>query len=274
MSVTLPFSNRYVFAKVMQDNPDLCKEIIERVLGIKIECIKTIEVESESVSIANRSVRFDVFLHSADAAFEVEMQTYEQKALPKRMRFYRAQLDRRMLGKHDDFDALKPVYVIFICTHDPFDRGLPLYTFRSCCDEDPTIPFDNGTLDLILNTQGDLSLVNSDIANLLQFIQTSKPAKADPLTSKLATAVQDAFDDEEWVKSMNWLDWDIRDAKEYAKAEGREEGREEGRTLLRETTDRLVDAMKQAGCTSDEILTAIRSENFSAACKQYGVDEG
>lgn len=125
-----------------------------------------------------------------------------------------------------------------------------------------------------MNTQGDLSLVNSDIANLLQFIQTSKPAKADPLTSKLATAVQDAFDDEEWVKSMNWLDWDIRDAKEYAKAEGREEGREEGRTLLRETTDRLVDAMKQAGCTSDEILTAIRSENFSAACKQYGVDEG
>lgn len=29
----LQFSNRYVFAKVMQDNPDLCREMLERTLG-------------------------------------------------------------------------------------------------------------------------------------------------------------------------------------------------------------------------------------------------
>ena len=30
-----PISNRYVFAKVMQDNPDLCQEMIEQILGME-----------------------------------------------------------------------------------------------------------------------------------------------------------------------------------------------------------------------------------------------
>lgn len=30
-----PISNRYVFAKVMQDNPDLCQEMIEQILDME-----------------------------------------------------------------------------------------------------------------------------------------------------------------------------------------------------------------------------------------------
>ena len=51
-----PISNRYVFAKVMQDNPDLCQEMIEQILGIKVGHVKTIEVESESTIVSRKLV--------------------------------------------------------------------------------------------------------------------------------------------------------------------------------------------------------------------------
>lgn len=274
-----PFSNRYVFAKVMQDNPDLCKEVVERILDIKINHLETIEVESEHVSIAHRGVRFDVFLQGDEAAFEIEMQTYEQHSLPQRMRFYRSQLDRRILGKSQDFTELKPVYVIFICTSDPFGKGLPVYTFRSRCDEDPSVPFDNGAIDMVLNAQGDSRLVRPEVMNLLQFIKTNVAIELDPLTHKLETAMRNAFEDEEWVRNMNWLDWDIRDAKAHAAAEGRAEGLAEGRAEGRaEGAERenarisqLIAAMEQSSCSSESIIQALKSTNREALYKQYNI---
>jgi len=135
-----PFSNRYVFAKVMQDNPDLCKAVIERVLDMEVGAIESVEVESEAVGITRRGVRFDVFMRGGGASFEVEMQTYEQEELPLRMRYYRSRLDGRALSKGERFSALRPVYVIFICTTDPFGAGLPVYTFESVCREVIPLP--------------------------------------------------------------------------------------------------------------------------------------
>lgn len=288
MSTHLPFSNRYVFAKVMQDNPDLCKKVIERILNVEINRIETIEVETEHVSIAHRSVRFDVFLQSDEAAFEVEMQTYEQQSLPQRMRFYRSQLDRRILNKSQDFAELKPVYVIFICLNDPFGKGLPIYTFRSRCDEDATIPFDNGAVDVVLSAQGDLSLTRPEIANLLQFVRTSLATDKDSLTHDLETAMEKAFEDEEWVRSMSWLDWDIRDAKAHAakegraeglaegraegRAEGLAEGRAEGQTREQDRLARLLTAMENEGCDSGTIIETLKNPDKEAIYKRYGIE--
>ncbi|HIY84249.1 Rpn family recombination-promoting nuclease/putative transposase [Rubneribacter sp.] len=284
MERRLPFSNRYVFAKVMQDNPDLCREILERILDIRIDRIEAIEVESEGPAIVRRGVRFDVFAKSDRAAFEVEMQSYEQESLPKRMRYYRSQLDRRMLNKGDDFEDLRPVYVIFICRRDPFGKGLPTYTFRSRCDEDPDVAFDNGSLDVVLNSQGDLEQARPEIASLLQFVETEKVAFADPLTSKLAHAVEQAHEDEEWIQNMSWLEWDIRDAKAHAAAEGRaeghakgleegreeglkegreegrEEGRAEGRSEEKTRTIEMLRAMKENGLGIEEALAALEND--------------
>ena len=192
-----PISNRYVFAKVMQDNPDLCQEMIEQILGIKVGHVKTIEVESESTSIVHRGVRFDVFLKGDEAAFEVEMQTYEQEDLPRRMRFYRSQLDRRMLGKGEAFGGLKPVYIIFICLRDYFGHGLPVYTFESTCQEDSSVEFENGAHDIVLCADGDLSRAPVDVAALLQYVATNRAESNDSLTGRLARAVEDAYRDEE-----------------------------------------------------------------------------
>lgn len=106
-----PFSNRYVFAKVMRERPDLCKAIIERALGVEVGRVQAVEPESEQTSITHRSVRFDVFMRGDGASFEVEMQTYEQTDLPRRgrrphgraRRCGRVRASRRGVGgQHDD----------------------------------------------------------------------------------------------------------------------------------------------------------------------------
>lgn len=281
MSVRLPFSNRYVFAKVMQDNPELCQEFVGRILDIRIGHIVQIQVEAETVSIVRRSVRFDVFLESNEAAFEVEMQTYEQRDLPLRMRYYRSQLDRRLLNEGADFTELKPVYIIFICTSDPFGFGLPVYTFRSRCVEQENVSFPNGAIDLVLNSAGDLTKARPQIASLLQYVATDAADAADALTSRLDHAVEEAHEDEEWVKSMSWLDWDIRDAKAEAAregradglAEGRAEGCAEGQTDERSRMTRLVAAMTQAGCEPAAIVSAMGSGELDAFYERYGISD-
>lgn len=286
-----PFSDRYVFAKVMQDNPDLCQELIECVLDVRISRIEKIVVEAEVATIVRRSVKFDVFVENSDTAFEVEMQTYEQKKLPMRMRYYRSQLDRLLLNKGADFNELKPVYVIFVCLNDPFGYGLPVYTFRSRCDENLDVPFDNEAVDIVLNASGDLSRTTHRIAELLNYVKTNTVSDEGSFTGRLERAVDDAYKDEEWVRDMSWLDWDIRDAKAAAineglaeghakglsegRAEGREEGRAEGRADGQKSSAQLIEAMERAGCSAEEILAALKdANNLDALYERYGIRDG
>lgn len=290
MGARLPFSNRYVFAKVMQDNPDLCKELIERILNMRVGRIAQFQVEAEATGVIRRGVRFDVFMESDEAAFEVEMQTYEQRELPLRMRYCRSQLDRRMLGKGDDFSKLRPVYVIFICTTDPFGEGLPVYTFTSRCEENPSTPFANGAVDIVLSAASDLAQARPEVASLLRYVATDVSDDSDSLTERLSDAVREAHEDEEWVRGMDWLDWDIRDAKEAAaregraeglergltegRAEGRAEGRVEGEAGERDRQARLVSAMEAAGKSAEEILAALKAADRESLYASYHITDG
>lgn len=281
-----PFSDRYVFAKVMQDNPDLCREVIEVALGLRIGGVKAIEVESTGAAIDRRSVRYDVFLDSEEAAFEVEMQSYSQRGLPLRMRYYRSMLDRRLLDRGEPFDLLKPVYVIFLCMNDPFGLGLPAYTFAPCLREDPRAEFDNGAVDVVLSAAGDLSLAPAGLAGLLQYVKTGDPA-GDRFAARLEAAVDAAYDDEGWVSTMMPIEWDIRDARlcgvdeglERGRREGRKEGRKEGlrdglvegSRLAAERSRALIEAMRSAGASADEILDAVSTGDLEEQCARYGV---
>ena len=50
-------------------------------------------------------------------------------------RYYQAMIDMDMLKKGEVYNQLRPSYIIFICTFDAFDEGLPMYTFRNRCVE-------------------------------------------------------------------------------------------------------------------------------------------
>ena len=48
----------------------------------------------------------------------------------KRTRYYQSMIDIDSLLKGAVYSELKESYVIFICTSDPFESGLPVYTFE------------------------------------------------------------------------------------------------------------------------------------------------
>ena len=70
--------------------------------------------------------------------YDIEMQCSNspRNDLAKRSRFYQSLIDGELLDKGKPYEELNPSYVIFICTFDPFHRGLPIYTFTHCCKED------------------------------------------------------------------------------------------------------------------------------------------
>lgn len=53
----------------------------------------------------------------------------------------------------DNYEQLKPLYVIFICSFDPFGKQLYRYTFEMQCNESD-FPLNDGVKQIFLNTKG------------------------------------------------------------------------------------------------------------------------
>lgn len=88
-----------------------------------------------------------------NVSYDVEAQNECNGNIAKRSRYYQAEMDVSSLKPGDDFSDLKPGYVIFICTFDPFDEGLYRYTFEECCLETGK-PLGDETRKIFLNTKG------------------------------------------------------------------------------------------------------------------------
>lgn len=88
------------------------------------------------------------------------------KDLPKRVRFYHAIIDSRCLKKGEGFGKLKRVFVIFVCSYDPFDRGRMVYTIRNMCEEIPELAKMDGFLEPFIEHHGLLrGLIEACIRN-------------------------------------------------------------------------------------------------------------
>lgn len=123
----IPFSNTYMFGRVMRDEA-ICQGFIETVLGVRVERITYTNAEQVLEPVPDgKGVRLDLYVEADGGAFDLEMQSYGEKALGRRFRYYQSAIDARCLDKGDDYDMLPEAYVVFLCTHDPFGLGLPTY---------------------------------------------------------------------------------------------------------------------------------------------------
>ncbi len=140
----LKISNDFIFAKVMR-NPKLCKGILERLLEIAVDSIgypeeqKVIDITKDS-----KSVRLDVYLlDEKGTVYNIEIQTTENRNLPKRTRYYQGMIDLNSIEKGIDYQELPQSYVIFICTFDPFGKQRWKYTFENKSAEDSVTGLEN-----------------------------------------------------------------------------------------------------------------------------------
>ncbi len=172
----LKFTDDFMFCRVMQ-NPDLCRGVIERLLGIKVERIEYPELQKEiRPYYSAHGVRLDVYVKDSNKIFDIEMQTTIPDDLPRRMRYYQSMIDVDSLVSGCEYETLKKSYVIFLCTKDPFGLGLPVYTFKTACKEMNNFVLDDGINKIFFNASAFASEKNLEIKGFLGYLCNGKPS--------------------------------------------------------------------------------------------------
>ena len=153
----LTFIDDGMFQAVLH-NPEICAELVEKLLHIKVKKVEYPELEKVIAPFyTTKGVRLDVYLKDEDKIIDVELQSYPQDALGKRTRYYQSMIDMDSLMKGQDYSELKDSYILFICTFDPFKdadgkkAGLPCYTFKSICSENPLLNLMSFVSDFVHN---------------------------------------------------------------------------------------------------------------------------
>ena len=126
---SLTIADDFIFCKVFQD-AELCRELLEILLDIKIDHVEYPESQKEFKSgIFSKGIRLDVFVQDSTRVFDVEIQTAKQGNLALRTRYYHSAMDTSLLHSGQYYTELKESYVIFLCLFDPIGKGLPLYHY-------------------------------------------------------------------------------------------------------------------------------------------------
>lgn len=228
----LTLANNFLFCKIMESNPDLCKQLLELLLHIKIDHLEKPAAERTlQASISSKSVRFDVYTKDDNRIFDIEMQTVNKSNLPKRARYYQSIIDVSNLNAGMNYTELKDTYIIFICLNDLFGRGLPVYSFENNCKEDRTVNLDDGTYKIFFNSSACDKIESAEERAFFNFLK-GKSADTN-FTRRLSEKLLLAKKNLEWrnqfmtFREQYWEE--LEEAKAEARVEARAEGLAEGR---------------------------------------------
>ena len=267
MSAPLSLADDYVFCRVMQDKR-ACIETLELILDTRIRDIKyTQRQKIFDSSFDGKGIRVDVYLDDGkDTVYDLEMQTTSSSALPLRSRYYQSSIDQSLLSAGDDYSLLKHSVIIFICTFDPFSRGLAKYTFRERADEALDVVLNDKTRRIFVNTKANSG--SSRMMRFFDFINKGCADRDDPYILHLQKCVEDASKDKEWRRDYMLMKtkfrFDLLDAAESGRKEGCEIGRKDERTqLLRNFLSNggtESDAIKLLNVTQEEIDTVLQKK--------------
>lgn len=166
-----------------------CRELLQTIFQRKFGKLKVIpQRQYYGDDTENHGTRLDVYLEEdcaelePEALYDLEAENARDKNkrqnLPKRTRFYRAIVDGHSLASGEDYGTLKDVYIIIILPYDPFDRKRLIYTIRNMCQEDPSIPYEDGARTIFLYTKGTKGNIPKELQELLHYMEDTKEKNA------------------------------------------------------------------------------------------------
>ena len=216
----LTFTDDFMFSQVMK-NKEICKEVVETILGIKVGRIEfltsqyEIEIDPESKTIA-----MDVYLRDEKKIINVELQNGHRLELPKRSRYYQAAADIDNTSPGELYSEMKDNYVIFICTFDPFLQGKAFYKFENIClNEDKPLQLNDRTYKIFLNTAADdLTLLDPELKLFYDYIRRGTTDST--LTEKINSSITELKEDRETRRKYMTYTTRIAEAKSEAREEG------------------------------------------------------
>lgn len=269
----LSFTDDFLFCNIMQNNPDICKELVELLLDRKVGKVAYSETQkSIDLALEQKGVRLDVYFEDdLSTAYNIEMQTSNTGNLPKRSRYYQGTVDLNMISSGAGYDELKTSYIIFINTFDLFGKGFPKYTFENICQESSDLHLDDGAVKVFINAKSTIPGMSPELQGFLRYLCGENPDT--PLTDRIQNEVVKSRNNVRWERIYMLLEEKYKAFFAEGRAEGRELGLEEGRAEGREEgrIDTILEmfesgylpvevALKETGLDSEAALQAYIKE--------------
>lgn len=230
-------ADNFIFCKVMTANPDLCKELLELLLNIKIERIEIPVAErSFKVDYDSKGIRFDVYVKDGTGrCFDIEIQTTNRTNLAKRARYYQDLMDVDSLVSGADYSELNESYVIFLCMEDAFGNGLPVYDFHQVCKQDSEVLLNDGTHKVFFNASKYDKMPTESLREFFKFLNGLNAAS--DFTDQLEQKVRYAKTNAQWRhRFMTW--------EQEMRIQVKEKSEQLAKTIAKEMVEDRVNAMR------------------------------
>ena len=215
-------ANNFIFYKVMHENPDICKELLEILLEIKIDRIEMYQEKEVSIDYRKKAIRMDVYARGKDRAFDLEIQACDTGELPERARYYQGVMDVEQLNAGQDFKSLNSSYIIFICIPDIFKKGLGKYTFENLCLENPEIKLNDRAYKYFFIARNYDKLLNEQQKAFMKCMLSNESSST--FTEKIIRMVKNAKLNTQWRNSFMEFERQLAYSFREGKAEGIAEG--------------------------------------------------
>ena len=221
-------ANNFIFYKVMRNNPDVCKELLEILLEMEIDHIEIRGEETVEIDFGSKGIRLDVYAKNASQAFNLEMQATNTKELPERARYYQGSIDVDCLKSGQIYKDLKDSYVIFICIPDVFGKGLARYSFENLCRENTSIRLNDRDYKYFFIASNCDKILNERQKAFLKVVVGQKAS--DSFSKKIEELTKEAKHNTQWRHQyMEWerqRTYDFEAGKEAGIKVGLEAGKE------------------------------------------------
>lgn len=222
-------ANNFIFYKVMHNNPEICKELLEILLEMKLDRIEMRQEEEVEIDYGKKGIRMDVYAYGVDKAFNIELQTSDTGELPERARYYQGVLDVDQLNKGVEYSELKTCYVIFICIPDIFKKGLGKYSFENICKENSEVVLNDRAYKYFFIAKNYDKILNEDQKDFLRLVLSNECSSG--FSNKISKMVEAAKHNTQWRKQFmefeRQMAYSFREGKAEGLAEGKAEAKEE-----------------------------------------------
>ena len=242
----LTLADNFIFCKVLEDNPEVCRHLIEILLNIKIDRIEKPAAEkSLKTDFISHGIRFDVYVKDGNGrSFDIEIQTTHSTSLAKRARYYQGLMDVDNVQHGTGYDVLNESYVIFLCLGDAFGKGFPVYTFRYRADEDKDFLMNDGTVNIFFNAKKYDTMKSEELKSFFKYLCGKEPSSG--FTDRLSALVERVKINAQWRhRFMTWEQEMAIQAKELAKDLAEDIAEERAKELAKDMAKDIAKDMAQ-----------------------------
>ena len=259
----LTLMDDYMFYQVMKD-PDRMKRVLEWILNITITKLEYVVAQkTEKEGYDSKAIRLDLYVtDDRDNIYNVEVQSYKEDSLPKRIRYYQSVIDVDILTPGAKYEKLKKSYVVFFYNYDPFERNRYIYTFENRCLEEPDLSLGDETTKIVLCTKGTRGDIKPELREMLSYLDNG--TVDGEFSRELDDAVNAVKNSEERRHEYAMIQLREQELLEEGREEGREEGKEEGSintlvSLVKKGILTLHLAAAEAGISEEDFSKKMQS---------------